>query len=173
MIEESSSNESTSSSSQPSCDCVENCLYQIKQVNMISSESNFLIEIVENIPDKELQREYFKKYFLQNNLDKTHRFYEFILVDSESVEISHIQNETSIEICYSKCKIFKVLTHKSWGQSSDTHKSFSENFRPKSYDYHNYIDAWFYTFFYRPFDHLWFFHWGDEIKNQNDFPNWF
>ena len=62
LIEESSSNESTSSSSQSSCDCVENCLCQIKQINMISSESNFLIEIIENIPDKGLQREYFKKY---------------------------------------------------------------------------------------------------------------
>ena len=30
---------------------------------MISSESNFLIEIIENIPDKELQKEYFKKIF--------------------------------------------------------------------------------------------------------------
>ena len=29
---------------------------------MISSESNFLTEIIENIPDKQLQREYFKKY---------------------------------------------------------------------------------------------------------------
>ena len=98
------------------------------------------------------------KYFLQNNLDKTCRFYEFILVDTESVEISHIQNESSIEICYSKCKIFKVLTHKSWGQSLDTHKTFSKNFKPKSYDYHDYIDTWFYTFFYHPFDHSWFFH---------------
>ena len=37
---------------------------------MISSESNFLIEIIENILDKELQREYFKKYLeiqKQNN----------------------------------------------------------------------------------------------------------
>ena len=50
---------------------------------------------------------------------------------------------------------------------------FSQNFRPKSYDYHNYIDAWYYTFFFRPLDHSWFFHWGDEIKNQTDFPNWF
>ena len=62
LIEESSSNESTSSSSQSSCNCVENYLCQIKQINMISSESNFLIEIIENIHDKELQREYFKKY---------------------------------------------------------------------------------------------------------------
>ena len=113
------------------------------------------------------------KYFLQNNLDKTRRFYEFILVDTKSVEISHIQNESSTKIYYSKCKIFKVLTHKLWGQSPDIHKTFLKNFRPKSYDYHDYIDAWFYIFFYRPFDHSWFFHWGDEIKIQNDFPNWF
>ena len=111
------------------------------------------------------------KYFLQNNLDKTRRFYEFILVDTKSVEISHIQNESSTEICYSKCKIFKVLTHKMWGQSPDTHKMFLENFKPKSYDYYDYMDAWYFTFYFRSFDHSWFFHWEDEIKSQNDFPN--
>ena len=50
---------------------------------------------------------------------------------------------------------------------------FSENFRPKSYDYYDYMDVWYFTFYFRPFDHSWFFHWGDEIKNENDFPNWF
>ena len=29
---------------------------------MISSENNFLIEIIENIPDPNLQKEYFKKF---------------------------------------------------------------------------------------------------------------
>ena len=76
------------------------------------------------------------KYFLQSNLDKTRKFYEFILVDTESIEISHV-----LQIFDSKCKIFKVLTHKTWGQSPDTHKIFSENFRPKSYDYYDYMDA--------------------------------
>ena len=60
------------------------------------------------------------KYFLQNNLDKTRKFYEFILVDTNSVEIFHFQNESSTDIYYSKCKIFKVLTHKAWGQSPNT-----------------------------------------------------
>ena len=113
------------------------------------------------------------KYFIQNNLEKNWKFNEFILVDTNYVEISHIQNQNSIDICYSKCKICKVLSQKSWGWSPDTHKMFSQNFRPKSYDYHDYIDAWYYTFLFRPFDHSWFFHWGDEIKNQTDFPNWF
>ena len=52
-------------------------------------------------------------------------------------------------------------------------KMFSENFKPKSYDYYDYMDAWYFTFYFCHFDHSWFFHWGDEIKSQNDFPNWF
>ena len=80
---------------------------------------------ISNSGKPKLSKIFFKgKYFLQNNLDKTRRFYEFILVDTESIEISHIQNESSTKIYYSKCKIFKVLTHKSWGQSPDTHKTF-------------------------------------------------
>ena len=43
-----------------------------------------------------------EKCFLQNNLEKNRKFYDFILVDTNSVEISHIQNKTSIDICYSK-----------------------------------------------------------------------
>ena len=35
------------------------------------------------------------KYFLQNDPLKTRRFYEFILVDIDFVEISHIQNKDS------------------------------------------------------------------------------
>ena len=62
LLEDSTSSDSNSSSSQSSCDCVGNCLCQIHQVNMISSENNFLIEIIENIPDPNLQKEYFKKF---------------------------------------------------------------------------------------------------------------
>ena len=72
--ETSSSNKLTSSSSQSSCDCIENCLYEVKQVNMISSESNFLIEIIENIPDPQLQKEYFKKYLEIQKQNKTQSF---------------------------------------------------------------------------------------------------
>ena len=73
------------------------------------------------------------KYFLQNNLVKTCKFYEFILVDTDLVQISHIQNQNSTNICYSKCKICKVLCQKMWGQSPNTHKMFSQNFRSKSW----------------------------------------
>ena len=50
-------NESNKSSSQSSCDCVENCLYHIKQVNVITSEQNFLMELIDKLPNQNLQRE--------------------------------------------------------------------------------------------------------------------
>ena len=62
LLEDSSSSDSNRSSSQSSCDCVGNCLCQIHQVNMIYSENNFLIEIIESIPNPNLQKEYFKKF---------------------------------------------------------------------------------------------------------------
>ena len=55
LIEESSSNESNESS-QSSCDCIENCLCHVKQVNVITSDQNFLIELIEKIPDQNLQK---------------------------------------------------------------------------------------------------------------------
>ena len=58
LIEDSSSKESNKSSSQSSCDC-ENCLYHIKQVNVITSEQNFLMELIDKLPNQNVQREYF------------------------------------------------------------------------------------------------------------------
>ena len=63
LIEEDSSNESNESFSQSSCDCVENCLCNIKQVNVITSEQNFLMELIEKFSYLNLQKEYFKKYY--------------------------------------------------------------------------------------------------------------
>ena len=48
------------------------------------------------------------KYFLQSNLDKTRKFYEFILVDTESIEISHVLQIFVIQNAkFSKCLLIK------------------------------------------------------------------
>ena len=57
------------------------------------------------------------KYFISNEVLKTRRFYEFILVDTESVQISHVMNPEGNDIAYSKCKILKVLNEKDWNQN--------------------------------------------------------
>ena len=70
LIEDGSSNESNESSSQSSCDCVDNCLCNIKKVNVILSKQNFLMELIDKISYPNLQKEYFKKYLeiqKQNN----------------------------------------------------------------------------------------------------------
>ena len=97
--------------SQPSSSNLQKFAYQTK-------ESRLLLQILE--PDhisasgeiaikKIFQNE---KYFISNEILKTRIFYEFILVDTESIQISHVQNPEGNDIAYSKCKILKVLNEK-------------------------------------------------------------
>ena len=51
------------------------------------------------ITEKNFQNE---KYFISNEVLKTRKFHEFILVDTESVQISHIKNPEGTDIAYSK-----------------------------------------------------------------------
>ena len=77
-----------------------------------TKEANSLIPILEVDPifasgDFDFQKE---KYFISNDVLKTCRFYEFILVDTKSVQISHIKNTESTNIAYSKYKILKIIS---------------------------------------------------------------
>ena len=63
-----------------------------------TKESKLMLQILEAdhlsasgsiITEKIFQNE---KYFISNEVLKTRRFYEFILVDTESVQISHVKN---------------------------------------------------------------------------------
>ena len=156
--------------SQPSSSNPHKFAYQTK-------ESRLLLQILE--PDhisasgeiaikKIFQNE---KYFISNEIPKTRIFYEFILVDTESIQISHVQNPEGNGIAYSKCKILKVLNEKDWDQNPFTHKRFSENFDPQTFDFYDYKNAWYHTFCIRPNSHSWFFNWDEKM--QKSFPNWF
>ena len=52
------------------------------------------------------------KFFVSNEISKIRRFYEFILVDTNFVQISHIKNPKGTDIAYSKCKILKIISEK-------------------------------------------------------------
>ena len=105
LIEEDSSNESNESSSQSSYDCVENYLCNIKQVSVITSEQNFLMELIDKIPNPNLQKEYFKKYLKiqkQNNekqLENTNQYNLKTILDQffkpKPIGIQDLQNEIS------------------------------------------------------------------------------
>ena len=113
------------------------------------------------------------KYFVSNEILKTRIFYEFILVDTESIQILHVKNPEGSDIAYSKCKILKVLNEKDWDQHIFTHKRFSEKFDPQTFDYYDYKNAWYHTFCIRPNSHSWFFNWDVKCKNhfQTGFRN--
>ena len=118
-------------------------------------------------------KRFFKKtiFFVSNDLSKTRRFYEFILVDTESIQVFHGRNLEVTDIAYSKCKILKIISKKDWEQSPFTHKCFPQNFVPQTFDYLDYKNAWFNTFFIKPSSHSWFFNLGE--KSQMNFSNWF
>ena len=112
-----------------------------------------------------------EKYFISNEILKTRKFYEFILVDTKSVQISHVNNPEGNDIAFSKCKILKILTEKDWDQNPFTHKRFSQNFDPQTFDFYDYKNAWYNTLCIRPSSHSWFFNWGENL--QKSFSNWF
>ena len=142
----------------------------------ITKESKLLVQILEADHKSasgsfELKKNFQNFFFLSNDISKTRRFYEFILVDTESIQVSHVKNLEGNDIAYSKCKILKIISENDWEQSPFTHKRFSQNFVPQTFDYKDYKDAWFNTFYVRPSSHSWFFNWGEKI--QTIFPNWF
>ena len=136
-------------------------LIQVLNVDHRSASGSFELQ-------KIFQKE---KYFVSNDLSKTRRFYEFILVDTESIQVSHVRNPEGIDIAYSKCKILKIISKKDWEQSPFTHKRFSQSFVPQTFDYLDYKNTWFNTSVVKPSSHSWFFNWGE--KSQINFPNWF
>lgn len=72
-----------------------------------------LEETIETI--SKMYPEYFN--FILEDLKKTQIFYEFILVDTKSVEITHVPDKKDLSIiAYSKLKIFKALNPIHWNQ---------------------------------------------------------
>ena len=113
----------------------------------ITKEPKMLIQVLEadhkSVLDTFEIKNIFQKdkYFLTNEISKTHRFYEFILVDTEYIQVSHVKNHEGTDIAYSKCKILKIIYEKDWEQNPFTHKQFSENFVPQTFDYIDYKNA--------------------------------
>ena len=138
-----------------------------------TKESKLLLQILEadhisasgSIATKKIFQN--EKYFISNEILKTLRFYEFILVDTESVQILHIKNPEGNDIPYSKCKILKILTEKDWDQNPFTHKRFSQMFDPQTFDFYDYKNVWYNTFCIRPNSHSWFFKWGENLQKKN------
>ncbi|RDX87438.1 hypothetical protein CR513_31087, partial [Mucuna pruriens] len=98
-------------------------------------------------------------HYLPIHPHKTRTFYEFILVDIDSIEIFHTQDKQGI-IQFSKIKILTILSHQDWNQPMFEQKSFSRSFLPQHSTYYDYMDVWYHFIWFRR---------GISLK----FPRWF
>uniref|UniRef100_A0A0A0LUE7 Uncharacterized protein n=1 Tax=Cucumis sativus TaxID=3659 RepID=A0A0A0LUE7_CUCSA len=111
--------------------------------------------------------------FLPEDLAKTKTFYEFILVDSKSAEITHVPYKNDpLKIIYSKLRIFRVLTPSYWKQGMFVGKRFSQPFKSPSYNYRDYTKAWYIVFWLQAHNHSWFVTFCKQAYKMH-FPQWF
>jgi hypothetical protein len=114
-------------------------------------------------------------YFQPEHPYKSQTFYEFILVDTNSILLTHSKcRYDSSQTAFSKCLIKNVLSPFQWeGHPCNTRK-FSQEFYPQDYNYYDYQTAWYNAFYFQNdrFQHSWFFHFEKHLDIQN-LPAWF
>ena len=110
--------------------------------------------------------------FKPNHINKTQRFYEFILVDSKSVEIKHhIDKSDSENITHSTIQILKLLSFKDFKNNQIL--KFSQPFDPIGYNYWDYQAAWTNVFWLsnKTGKHSWLIYFKKNVRYH--FPQWF
>ena len=119
------------------------------------------------IPSQEVikplvQKVFGNKHFATDHSLKTQQFYELILVDTQSVNITHTYDKHNTNhILFSKCIIKQVLSANQWKNPFEE-RMISIPFVPQMYDYNDYTTAWFRAFLYQPETHSWFFNFHDN-----------
>lgn len=106
---------------------------------------------------------------------KTRRYYELVLTDTKSVSFEHTlydeRDPTSIRI--SKFTINKVMSPFEWGMDHlHTPIGLSVQYRPQTYNFKDYVDAWYNFLFLRPKTHTWFVKYSEQAQ-KSVIPRWF
>ena len=104
---------------------------------------------------------------------KTRRFYEAILVDTDSIEVEHSLDTNNPDyISYSKFTIKRILTPFNWFVDHlHTPIALSMPHRPQTYNWHDYRAAWFNFMYVRP-GHTWFVKYCPAMVEAT-IPRWF
>ncbi|KAH1189766.1 hypothetical protein GmHk_20G057478 [Glycine max] len=106
--------------------------------------------------------------------NKTRKFYEFILIDTNSVSIKHFKDPKDPNLnTHSTIQILKVIQPRHYGSNLNQPKKFSAPFDPAGYNYWDYIDAWTNVFWHQnsKFKHSWLIYFKNNTAY--NFPNWF
>ncbi|KAK3225975.1 hypothetical protein Dsin_005837 [Dipteronia sinensis] len=104
---------------------------------------------------------------------KRHVFYEFILVDTDSIILSDVYDKIDKEeLLFRKIKLCKIISQDQWGDPNSI-KPFSRQFLTPGFDYWDYIKAWTYLLYgQNPGNSLsWFIYFDKNF--QLDIPFWF
>ncbi|CAH2079937.1 unnamed protein product [Thlaspi arvense] len=112
--------------------------------------------------------------YLTDNLTKNRTFFEFILVDTKSVEITHHTDKTNPElISYPTCKILRICNLQDLGLFNfHTRKDFSiPEYHISGFTYVDYQKAFLHTFYLRTYDHSWFI--SFDFHCPKLIPGWF
>ena len=109
----------------------------------------------------------------EDNL-KRHIFYEFILVDTDSIYISDVFDKIDTKkLIFRKIKFCKIITLEQWGNDPNKKRTFSRPFHISEFSYWDYIDAWTYVFYgQNPGNSLsWFIYFDKDFPL--NIPFWF
>jgi len=113
-------------------------------------------------------------HFRPTSISKTRKFYEFILIDTNSVSIKHFKDPKDPNLnTHSTIQIMKVLQPRHFGSNLNQPKKFSAPFDPVGYTYWDYNDAWTNVFWHEnnKFKHSWLIYF--KTNTIYNFPNWF
>jgi len=113
-------------------------------------------------------------HFKPTAINKTRTFYEFILIDSNSVSIKHFEdtNDPSLNT-HSTIQILKFLQPRQFGPNLNEVKKFSVPFDLRGYTYWDFVDAWTNVFWHQnnKFKHSRLIYF--KTNTTYNFPNWF
>jgi len=118
-----------------------------------------------NIISSITQKTFGPHHFATDDLRKSQKFYELILVDTQAVSITHtFDKHHPTQILYSKCIIRDVFTAQQWKDPFEE-REFSISYKPQTYNYNNYKNAWYRAFLLQPNIHSWFFNFHEQCSN--------
>jgi len=124
-----------------------------------------------NIIPSITQKTFGPHHFATDDLRRSQKFSELILVDTNFVSITHTFDKYHPDqVLYSKCIIKAVLNAQQWKNPFEE-RTFSITFTPQTYNYNDYKNAWYRTFLLQTNVHSWFFNFHDSCSNI--FPIWF
>ncbi|KAG4965668.1 hypothetical protein JHK84_040275 [Glycine max] len=106
--------------------------------------------------------------------NKTRKFYEFILIDTNSVSIKHFKDPKDPNLnTHSTIQILKVMQPRHYGSNLNQPEKFSTPSDPAGYNYWDYVDAWTNVFWHQnsKFKHSWLIYFKNNTAY--NFPNWF